>query len=408
MKKSYKYLILIIITLFNYTSYAQWENIDFPIWRNSTIEGFNNLLFVGTYGEGLYYTDDLGDTWKKQLQIPDIQVHDFVEDPNNSVIFLSGSSSVFSSTDQGNNWTITNFSQMLFAPSNIYKLAFHHDKIFAVSFGQGAFVTEDLGVTWDSINNGLGDYASYGSGRFIYDMGQIEDRLFVCGANGVWYTDDDGENWIKDSFWWNDCYTNTIAIMDDKIFVGTDNQGIYVSNDMGDSWSEISNSVVERVRSFEVVNDEILFVGTITGKIYYYDENNNWNLISDGGTGGQIIMGLELFKDKLYSAGWDFLGGDDAIIRAYSSPLILDVENIEYNTEFLCYSDLSNNTIILKLPYDFDRVELYNIQGEICYYDNSVFAHTYEINTQGLVSGVYIVRIFEGQNSWTKKVFIQN
>lgn len=65
-----------------------------------------DILFAGTYGDGLYKSADNGASWTKLangLNAPFI--YSIQIDPSNNIYVSSWTSGVFASSDMGNNWT---------------------------------------------------------------------------------------------------------------------------------------------------------------------------------------------------------------------------------------------------------------------------------------------------------------
>ena len=403
-------MILTFFAFISLSSFSQWENIDFSVSQNASIESFNDRIFIGTWSEGLYYSDDDGISWEKSSHIPDINIRRLAQNSNNSVLYTAGTfGSVYKSVDNGDNWEDISLTQLLYNSHDIYGLLTFNDKIFAAVFGQGMFVSSDEGITWDSIQNGLGGYTETGNGRYIYDIEKLGDRIFIAGGNGLWYSDDEGENWQRSDAFTDGSYLMEMAVMNNKLYVGTDYTGVFVSEDAGESWSEISNGSINGVRSFKVIKDEYLHVGTLSGKVLLYEGNSNWSEVNDSYTPGtHIIMSMCEHTERLYIASFMINNNGEYAVRSYSSPLFIGLREIDKLADFNCYIDPSNSKLIINSPDEFERIELYNIHGQTIYINNTVFNHLYELDTQELKAGLYIVKISNGQAFHTNKIIIHN
>jgi len=83
---------------------------------------------------------------------------------------------IFLSTDDGTNWTMTNFPLTSF---RITSLVASGPYLIAGTFGDGVFVTPDNGITWFEANSGLtdqGPIAAFFSRRITGRPGQPSIR----------------------------------------------------------------------------------------------------------------------------------------------------------------------------------------------------------------------------------------
>ena len=76
---------------------------------------------------------------------------------------------------------------------------------------------------------------------------KIDNILIAGGLGGVYYSSDNGENWIGKSsnslFGGSTVYSLFNA--NGKIFAGTDVLGIFSSNDSGNTWTEVDKNLYD-------------------------------------------------------------------------------------------------------------------------------------------------------------------
>lgn len=105
-----------------------------------------------------------------------------------------------------------------------------NNTIFATCMGQGVFRSENEGVSWTQLNNGLASTivtSSCLSGQYI----------FILTNDGVYRSDNNGDNWQKcNSGLIDTMYIKSICSTDSLLCVLTDRNRIFASNDWGNTW----------------------------------------------------------------------------------------------------------------------------------------------------------------------------
>jgi len=243
--------------------------------------GDETVLFAGTEPSALYRSDDVGASWYDLpgiWEVPETDQWKFPPPPH-----------------------IAHVKQVAWHPSNLKKLY--------VCIEQGALlISDDDGQTW-SENRA---YADPEKDMFRHDNHRVLFRddaacYFMCGGEGIHYTDDDGETWVqlmsRDS---RIGYPDAMHIdpRDDSVIYvcgpkagpgiwakfGTSNPTVMKSTDAGQSWTEKRNGFPEdlvgniEASGLHHVGEAItLFLGTASGEVWQSDDAaESWRLIADG------------------------------------------------------------------------------------------------------------------------------
>lgn len=176
----------------------------------NSIDKFEDALYVGTVA-GIYMSFDTGKTWEfKNAGLADLMVTSVTE--KNSIMFagtlgiISGyNSGVYMSSNRGENWSkIT--PDMTVA---VTTLESHGSMMFAGTLGNGVYVSTDLGIHWNLLNEGLnslyvghlsiqGDtlYATTGSGIMKTAISKINVKKDIASIDENRRIVDRNNNWV--------------------------------------------------------------------------------------------------------------------------------------------------------------------------------------------------------------------
>jgi photosystem II stability/assembly factor-like uncharacterized protein len=248
-----------------------WKNISDGFFKTGSVgavatsESNPNIIYVGmgehairgvmtSYGDGIYKSTDAGKTWQHMGLEETEQISRIVIHPTNpDIVYVAAQGKytaptsdrgVYKSVDGGITWKKTLYanefagaselSMDMNNPQIIYAALWHHQrtpwKVISGGEGSGLYKSVDAGETWNKLEAGLPK-----------ELGKL--AISVCRSNS------------------------------DKVFAliesdsQTDQSGLYVSNNAGKSWSQVSgdNRLTQRAWYYTEVftdpkNDKVVYV----------------------------------------------------------------------------------------------------------------------------------------------------
>ena len=224
------------------------------------IEGKNGRLFLSAAG-GLYYSDDVGDTWQH------------VEASLNTIYFHPYLSKNYKNGD-----------------------------LYAWDLEDGIFSTSDNGATWTPHFVPLPN-----NDKQVKALGIDGDTLFIGTNNGLYHAQ--GTDFVKNPTAISALQNNevtSIHVDGETIVVGTKSNKIFVSGDLGKQWENKSNGLPDgfEVRGFTAAGSTWYVYSTMMGVYKSTDRGSNW---SPKNTGLAVSQAAKVFVD-----------GDHLYVAAYS------------------------------------------------------------------------------------------
>ncbi|PLX10958.1 MAG: hypothetical protein C0598_09290 [Marinilabiliales bacterium] len=227
----------------------------------------NSILYAATNG-GLYKTTNGGTSWS---QISTTVFKDIEFNTSNSAMLFgsSGWGDIYRSTNSGSSWTIVH-SESGGRNTRIAVSADNSSNVYVVMANSssglhGIYKSTNSGLTYTEVFSGsttnMLDWACDGSGsggQGWYDLCLAADPndadvLFVGGVN-TWKSVDGGSSWNITNHWSGTCGGQATTVHADKHYLEFQNGtstlfecndgGVYKTSNGGNSWTDISNSLV--------------------------------------------------------------------------------------------------------------------------------------------------------------------
>ncbi len=213
------------------------------------------ILLAGTgpgwYVGGIYRSDNAGESWTNVL--PGRMIYDIEFDPGNSrrafasaCCTESGGGGIFRSDDAGKTWqSISDQWLEDFTVHPISSTILIGAGGTAIGVDAGIYRSDDAGETWKKIS-------SRSAPKLLVDNTNTS-RMFSYGKDyeGIWRTEDGGQNWNDVSQGLPDPVSSpfrtilsaAIDYATNSLWVGLKYGGMFVSHDNGDNWYEANNGI---------------------------------------------------------------------------------------------------------------------------------------------------------------------
>ncbi len=223
------------------TAFAQWQSV--PITGNNSdvtsMFTYVETLMVGTAGDGIFKTEDSGDTWTDiSGDLGNLFVNDIRGGGGPEIIWVATQNGPYFTMDHQNyaNYTSTGLTN-----TDILYYWFGDDNSTTAQWaigtnGGGVFVSAEMSGPWNASATGMS-----GNGMIVNDItGYADDEVnyIVAATNGgVYFSMDSLSTWTENSGGLaGDALTVTgVAALGTVVLITTHN-GIYYSLDFGDNW----------------------------------------------------------------------------------------------------------------------------------------------------------------------------
>jgi hypothetical protein len=174
---------------------------------------------------------------------------------SDTTLFAGATGHIYKSSDNGNTWT--EVSSGIPANACMTSIVASGNAIFAGSDSNGAFITTNGGTSWTAINSGLTD-------THISQLATLGTKLFAVTLNGVFVSNNNGTSWAADSSGLEDI--NCFVVVNNQLFAGTDDSGVYLSADSGQTWTSVSPEMPADTRVWSLAaGSNAIFAGTSYG-----------------------------------------------------------------------------------------------------------------------------------------------
>lgn len=322
----------------------------------------NNRLYISTFEDGVWYTDDNGDSW--------IPINDGLENLGIREFAAMGTT-LFAGTQDGafrrraseNSWTPIN-AGFTVQPININAInksliESRANPLRMSQFPSGLRV-DSLAVMGDALYMGL--YMGKDKGLFrsvdegdswtritAESMIHTVEALSVSGTilyastfgGGVFRSSDGGNSWTEV----NDGLTNQtvsalLAVSEETVFVGTDS-GVFRSTDSGDSWIEVNAGMTNTWVDNLAVVGETVYAGFGDRFGHSVDGGKLWTPVKNGAapaqyhfsallvSGGKLYAAATRFADTVEGGIYQLDAERNSLIELYVDRRLSTIESLE-------------------------------------------------------------------------------
>ncbi len=205
-----------------------------------------DLIFVGTT-DGIWKSENSGDDWKKieSSTMPDTTIDSIAIDPRDDNTIYAGTWwRAYKTTDGGKNWRL--IKNGMIDDSDVFAITLdprNPDHIIA-SACSGIYESFNQGELWKKIQ---GIPSQSRRTRDIVQHPSVAGTVYAATTEGFWMTTNGGKSWAITTQ--KDLEINSIAVHPDepnRVFIGTNNYGVLVSNDGGKNFTPTNDNFTSR------------------------------------------------------------------------------------------------------------------------------------------------------------------
>lgn len=234
-----------------------------------------NVLMVGTIG-GVWVSNNSGDDWKKiSSDTMPVNIDSLAIDPRSTDTVYAGTWwRAYKTTDSGKNWRLV--KDGMIDDSDVFAITIdkkNPDHVVA-SACSGIYESYNKGDLWKKIQ---GIPSQSRRTRDILQHPSRPGTVYAATTEGFWMTADGGKNWALTTQ--RDLEINSIAVHPDepdRVFIGTNNYGVMVSNDGGKNFKSTNENFTSR------------FTYSITADLE--DSNRLYATTQNTATGGGFVF----------------------------------------------------------------------------------------------------------------------
>jgi photosystem II stability/assembly factor-like uncharacterized protein len=300
-----------------------WKTLKLEKVKIITINPINtNIIYAGCY-DGLYKSDDGGDTWYPSTI--EWRVEALVLDPINPDIIYAGigDGSVYQSIDAGNTWT--RIRDAIENNSTFIAIAIHPTQTNLIYVGTKDGIGRSTNggkdwiqvVKWEEPNYDMLN----GILAIIIDPFS-QNNIYVGSRNGVYKSIDGGKHWkdINNGFSFPDIeYLELDQKEPNLLYAAVRYGGVYKTQDGGENWFPVNNGL-SSYRPVVSIGIDPLTTSTIYASTYglykSIDSGRNWLFTSQYSLGGIIVIDplhpstiyLTGYEENLYKETWNDWG----------------------------------------------------------------------------------------------------
>ncbi len=204
-----------------------------------------DILFVGTTG-GVWVSKNSGESWEKiSSDTMPVNINSMAVDPRNTSTIYAGTWwRPYKSTDSGKSWKL--IKNGLIDDSDIFAISINsrNPQHLVASACSGIYETYNGGEKWAKIQ---GIPSQSRRTRDIVQHPSLPGTIYAATTEGFWMSSNGGKTWIMTTQ--RNLEINSIAVHPDepnRVFIGTNNWGVMVSNDGGQNFTPTNDSFTSR------------------------------------------------------------------------------------------------------------------------------------------------------------------
>jgi len=238
---------------------------------------------------GLYKSTDGGNSWGSaysslnlDTSLPTTFVILSPDFPGDGAVAAAVEGNILLSHDQGESWKVTELrspppiiSTMVISPD------FAQDgTVLLGTLEDGVIRSVTHGKRWSSWNFGLLDH---NVNVLAFSQNLNEDQTVYAGTeSGIFYSVTGGRSWQENSFPMDYAPVLSLAVAGEKIFVGTEEHGIFLSGDRGVTWERLLESRIDGSVIQVLANESLDVLIALESEVLLVDvKSGSWVTVFD-------------------------------------------------------------------------------------------------------------------------------
>lgn len=246
----------------------------------------NNAIYMGTEGNGLFYSFNGGEFWQQPYQLTTGKINDIAIDPKNKcTIYAAFSNQVYKTVDCNRSWT-----QIYIDPRPKIIIT---SVVVNTNNSKIVYITTDFGEVIKSVEGGIPwttiQRFNKPISKLIINPHAPSILYSLVPKTGIYKTTDNGDTWRSISFDVKK-YPNSLVspqlffntVLQDGLIL-TSKYGILKSDDGGDTWKNL-NLITQPsgtdILSFAInpQNEKEMYYGTIATVYYTKNGGESWSV----------------------------------------------------------------------------------------------------------------------------------
>jgi hypothetical protein len=270
-------------------TYAYWNVLDIEVDKS------NGTLYVGTTGEGIYWTSNFGQTWQNEniSTDPISGLHATfnslgVKNDGNTIVGSDvnfTNTLIYCSTNGGASWTIHSPAPF----GTALDLQYIAGGNLLAATEQGVFQSMNNGASWSAINTGISFMRTTSvcykqSNGYLFAGTDLNNITLDSTNSGVYVSTNGGMSWTLSSSGITNHIVKALLIdsVTGNIYAGTEG-GIFVSTNNGATWTSASINLESLSIASLTRNIAGFFCGSErSGLAFSPTPNNGWNYRNSG------------------------------------------------------------------------------------------------------------------------------
>ncbi len=313
--------------------------------------GRGETVFVGTFGGGIFKTEDDGAHWTPSNRgLQDKFISTLIILENETVFAATIRAGLFKSEDNGEHWVSTNVG---LEKTDVKSMAVLSTGELLAGTGKGVYISHDEGGVWEPFNNNLDRVE-------IQSIVVTKDQTIFAATqgSGLYKREPGEEKWIQvvkgflsPSLGLEERTIRALVLgRGEALFAGTMGAGIYRSLDGGLHWGSANTGLGNfSIRTLAVDDQGRLYAGTGEGVFYSEDNGLQWFPLLEGMSNVQVHSFGVGKGGRLYAgtSGGVFLGKIGVVWESFHEQLLVSpVHALDYAAGVITVGTAGKGTYI--------------------------------------------------------------